>query len=187
MSGLANGAERAAAARPPSRGGGHRPRISFVVARDRGGVIGKENALPWHMPADLKHFRRLTLGKPVVMGRRTFESMGRALDKRTNIVLTRDPEFRAEDVLVARSADEALALTGGADEVMVIGGAEIFRLFLPLADRQYVTEIDASVEGDVRFPEVDRSQWREVEREAHPPDAKNPHPYTFVTLERQVR
>lgn len=162
-------------------------RVSFVVAYDRRGVIGKDNALPWRIPADMRHVRRLTIGKPLIMGRRTYESIGRPLPDRTSIVLTRDPSFAAEGVLVARTAEEALALAGDAPEVIVFGGAEVFRRFLPRADRMYVTEIDAEVDGDTFFPEFDRSEWRETERETHEPDAEDPHRYAFITLERVRR
>lgn len=162
-------------------------RVSFVVAYDRRGVIGKDNALPWRIPADMRHVRRLTVGKPLVMGRRTYESIGRPLPDRTNIVLTRDASFAADGVLVARTPEEALALAGDAPEVIVFGGAEVFRMFLPRADRMYVTEIDAEFEGDTFFPAFDRAEWRETERETHEPDGADPHRYAFVTLERVRR
>lgn len=162
-------------------------RISFVVAYDRRGLIGKDNALPWRIPADMRHVRALTVGKPLIMGRRTFESIGRALPERTSIVLTRDPSFAAKDVLVARTPEEALALAAGAEEAIVFGGAEIFRLFMPLADRMYVTEIDAEFEGDTFFPKFDRAEWQEVERREHAPDEKDPYRYAFVTLDRRGR
>jgi len=162
-------------------------RIAFVVAYARGRVIGKDNALPWRMPADMRRVRQLTMGKPLIMGRRTYESIGRPLEGRTSIVLTRDPAFRAEGVLVARSPDEALELARerGAEEAIVFGGSEVFAQFLPRADRLYVTEIDASFEGDRTFPEIDPHEWREVERTEHAPDERNPHPYRFLTLDRR--
>lgn len=162
-------------------------RIALVAAYDRNRLIGRDNALPWHLPADLRRFRRLTRGKPVIMGRRTFASMGAPLPERRNIVLTHDPAFRAVGVEVARSADEALKRCAGADEVMVIGGGGVFAEFLPRADRLYLTEIDAAFEGDAYFPPFDRREWIEFERERHEPDARHAYAYAFVTLERKRR
>ena len=159
-------------------------RIAFVVAYARGRIIGRDNALPWKMPADMRRVRELTMGKPLIMGRRTYESIGRPLEGRTSIVLTRDPAFRAEGVLVARSEDEALALAGGAPEVIVFGGSEVFARFLPRADRLYITEIDADIAGDRTFPDIDRREWRETERVEHAADERNAHPYRFLTLDR---
>lgn len=160
-------------------------RIAFVVARDRNGVIGKGGALPWRLPDDLKHVRSLTVGKPLIMGRRTYESIGRPLPDRTNIVLTRDPAFQAEGVKVASTPEEALALAGDAPEVIVFGGAEVFARFLPLTDRIYLTEVDTEAAGDTFFPALDPRQWRETERVEHPADAKHAYPFRFVTLERE--
>lgn len=159
-------------------------RIAFVVAYARGRVIGRDNAMPWDMPADRRHMRQLTMGKPLIMGRRTYESIGRPLEGRTSIVLTRDPSFRAKGVLVARSEDEALALAGDAPEAIVFGGSEVFARFLPRADRLYITEIDADIEGDRTFPPIDPGEWIEIERTEHDPDERNPHPYRFLTLDR---
>lgn len=158
--------------------------ISFVVAYAKGRVIGRDNALPWRLPTDMRRVRALTMGKPLIMGRRTYESIGRPLEGRTSIVLTRDPTFRAEGVKVARTPDEALGLAGDAPEVIVFGGADVFRTFLPRADRLYVTEIDADIPGDRTFPEIDPREWRETERSEHAPDERNPHPYRFITLDR---
>lgn len=160
-------------------------RIAFVVARDRNGVIGKGGALPWRLPDDMKHVRSLTVGKPLIMGRRTYESIGRPLPDRTNIVLTRDPAFQAEGVKVASTPEEALALAGDAPEVIVFGGAEVFARFLPLTDRIYLTEVDTEAAGDTFFPALDPRQWRETERVEHPADAKHAHAFRFVTLERE--
>jgi len=158
--------------------------LALIAALDRNGLIGRDNALPWHLPADLQHFKRTTLGKPIVMGRKTWESLGRPLPGRHNIVLTRDPGYRAEGATVVTSIDAALAAAGDADEVMVIGGAALYATLLPRADRLYLTRIDAAFEGDAWFPEVAPDEWREVAREVHAPDERNPYPYTFVTLER---
>lgn len=158
--------------------------ISFVVAMARNHVIGNHNQLPWRLPADLQHFKAVTMGKPVVMGRKTFDSIGRPLPGRTNIVVTRDVAYQAEGCVVVHSIDEALRAAGDVAEVMVIGGAEFYRQLLPRADRIHLTRIDAEFEGDAWFPELNDAEWREVAREAHAPDEKNPHAYAFVTLER---
>lgn len=165
-----------------------RPAISFVVARADNGVIGRENALPWHLPADLKHFKRLTVGKPVVMGRKTFESIGKPLPGRHNIVLTRDPDWRAEGVTVVANLAEAIA-AGGLDprtrveEVMIIGGAAVYADALPIATRVYLTEVHDAPAGDTILPRFGPDRWREVEREDHPAEDGKPA-YSFVTLER---
>lgn len=160
-------------------------RLAFVVAYARGRVIGKDNALPpWKVPADMRRMRKLTMGKPLIMGRRTYESIGRPLEGRTSIVLTRDPSFHADGVVVARTPDEAIGLCGSVEEAIVFGGTEVFRQFLPRADRLYLTEIDADFDGDRTFPEIDPREWREVEREDYPADERNRHPYRFLTLDR---
>lgn len=160
-------------------------RLSFVVAYSRGRVIGKDGALPpWRLPADMRRVRQLTMGKPLIMGRRTYDSIGRPLEGRTSIVLTRDTSFGPGGVVVARTPDEAVALAGNVEEAIVFGGTEVFRQFLPRADRLYITEIDADFEGDRRFPEIDPREWREVEREEFEPTERNPHRYRFLTLDR---
>ncbi|MET0668243.1 MAG: dihydrofolate reductase [Methyloceanibacter sp.] len=166
------------------------PVIALVVAVADNGAIGRGGDLPWRLSSDLKQFRKLTLGKPVIMGRRTFESLGRVLDQRVNIVLTRDPEFDERGVVVARSFEDALtvardaAARAGVDEIMVIGGEDVFRAALPLAGRIYLTEVHAKPEADTWFPEFDASVWREILREAHEPAAKDDYPFSFVVLER---
>lgn len=165
-----------------------RPAISFVVARADNGVIGRDNALPWHLPADLRHFKRLTVGKPVVMGRKTFESIGKPLPGRHNIVMTRDPDWRAEGVTVVANLAEAVA-AGGLDprtrveEVMIIGGAAVYADALPIATRVYLTEVHDAPEGDTILPPFGADRWRETEREDHPAEDGRPA-YSFVTLER---
>lgn len=161
-------------------------KISLIVAMDRNRVIGTDNRLPWHLPADLKHFRALTIGKPVLMGRKTYQSIGKPLAKRENIVLSRQLDFVAPGCQVVRSIEEAMALvrTQGAEELMVIGGAQLYVAMLPLADRLYITEIDTAVAGDARFPPIDPSQWHEIARQQHPADAHNPYNYNFLTLEK---
>jgi len=161
--------------------------LAWAMAQNR--VIGRNNNLPWHLPEDLKYFKRITMGKPIIMGRKTFESIGKALPGRTNIVVTRNPDYSAEGIRIVSSLDEARSLsesivkTDGMEEVVVIGGAEIYRLAMPLADRLYLTEIHAEVEGDTYFPEFDRSLWQEVTRLDFDAEGLNPYNYSFIVLE----
>jgi len=163
-------------------------RLALIVAVARNGVIGRDGGLPWHISADLRHFKATTMGKPIIMGRRTFESIGRALPGRTNIVVTRSAEFMATDVAVADSFEQALAIAEKEDteEVMVIGGGAIYAAALPRADRIYLTEVHIDTAGDVRFPPLDGDQWREVSREDHAAEGDTPA-FTFVVLERGAR
>jgi len=158
-------------------------RIAFVVAFDRNKVIGKDGGLPWRLPDDMRHVREITTGKPLIMGRRTYASIGRPLSGRTNIVLTRDPAFHQEGVLTARTPEEALALAGDVPEVIVFGGAEVFRQFLPVADRIYLTQVDADVGGDTYF-DFGGTDWRVIENTPHPADERHPYPFSFLTLDR---
>lgn len=151
---------------------------------DRDGVIGRDGGLPWHLPADLQHFRRVTMGKPIVMGRKTHESIGRPLPGRENIVVSRTPGYQAPGCRVVSSLAEARASSRSASEIMVIGGAALYREALPLAKCVYLTEVHADVEGDVCFPPLDRTQWRELEREDRAADERNAYPYSFVLLVR---
>ncbi|MCR9050634.1 MAG: dihydrofolate reductase [bacterium] len=163
--------------------------LSAIVATDKNGVIGKDDDIPWHLPADLKYFKRRTLNHHVIMGRKTFESIGRPLPKRTNIIVTRNPFFMVSNCLVAGSLQEAidLARNNGEDEAFIIGGGTIYEQAMPLIDRLYLTEVDTEVEnGEVFFPAVDPAVWSEVSSEAHQPDEKNPHAYTFKVLERKA-
>ena len=162
--------------------------LTLVVARADNGVIGRGNALPWHISADLQHFKRLTVGKPVVMGRRTFESIGKPLPGRHNIVLTRDRGWAAPGVTVVPNLAEAIAAAGlqpqtRADEVMIIGGAQVYAQALPSASRIYLTEVHAAPEGDTLLPPFDPQRWIEMAREDHAAQANSPG-YSFVTLER---
>ena len=157
--------------------------VFLVVAVAANGVIGRDGALPWHLPADLRHFKALTIGKPMIMGRKTFESLPGLLPGRRHIVLTRDPDWAEEGAEVARSPEEAIALAN-APHIAVIGGAEIYRAFLPHADRIEWTEVAAEPEGDTRFPPFDRSDWIETAREAHPADGRSAG-FAFVTLLRK--
>ncbi|MBI2053132.1 MAG: type 3 dihydrofolate reductase [Candidatus Sungbacteria bacterium] len=158
--------------------------IALIAAMGRNRVIGRANALPWSMPADLKHFRDLTRGKPIIMGRKTFESIGRPLPDRINIIITRDQAYRAPGCVVVHTTDAALQAAGDAPEAMVIGGGEIFSMFLGVAGRMYLTYIDADFEGETRFPKFSEDEWFVFSEEKHAVDAANPYPYTFVTLER---
>lgn len=166
------------------------PRIAFVVAVAENGVIGKDGKLPWHISSDLKFFRRITMNKPVVMGRKTYESIGKPLDGRDNIVITRNRDFTAEGVFVVATIEEALALARakaaerGSDEIPVIGGAQIYDLTLPLADVIYLTEVHGSPEGDAFFPEIDRSVWKEVSRERFEAGPRDSTDFSLVVLER---
>ena len=160
-----------------------RPPITLVVARAANGVIGRDGGLPWHISADLKRFKALTMGSAMVMGRRTFDSLPKLLPGRRHIVLTRDLNWAATGAQVAHSVDEALRLTGP-EPVSVIGGAEIFAIFLPLADRIELTEVQADVDGDTFMPDPrDSGGWRETAREEHPAESATP-PFAFLTLER---
>jgi dihydrofolate reductase len=159
--------------------------ISLIAAMGKGRVIGIENRLPWRLPADMKHFRALTMGRPILMGRKTFDSIGKALPGRTNIVVSQDADFRPAGVAVSRSIAEALSTVSEAEEVMVIGGASFYAQLLPLAQRLYITEIHHDFAGDAFFPEWNASEWREIERDDHAEDGDNPYPYSFVTLERR--
>ena len=165
--------------------------LSLIVAVAENGVIGKGGGLPWRLSSDLKTFRRLTMGKPIVMGRRTFQSIGKPLDGRDNIVVTRDPHFEVQGVSAVATIDEALTLarilatTRGADEVMVIGGADIYETLLPRADRIYLTRVHASPQGDRHFPPLDPSEWTEVSREALPKGDRDQYAATLIVLERK--
>ena len=146
-------------------------------------VIGKENKLIWHLPADLKFFKNLTTGHPIIMGRKTFESIGKPLPNRTNIIITRQADFTAEGCLVAHSLTEALMMAQQLDsDIFVIGGAEIYKQAMFLADTIYLTEVHHTFEGDTFFPEIDSILWQETSREEHKADEKNPYDYAFVTL-----
>lgn len=160
-----------------------RPRIELVVAAARNGVIGRDNGLPWRLPDDLKRFKTLTMGHPILMGRKTFASIGKPLPGRQNIVLTRDAAFDAPGVSIVRSWEDAVAQADGGT-LMVIGGAEIYRLALPVADRIHLTEVEATVEGDAHFPTIDPREWREVSRESHSADERHALGMAFVTLDR---
>ena len=159
--------------------------VSLVAAAGLKNELGKDGKMPWHLPADLKHFKALTLGKPVIMGRKTFEAIGRPLPERRNIVVTRDPQFKVAGAEVAHSLDEALKRAAGASEVMVIGGGEIYRAAWPQARRIYLTRVRADFEADTFFPAVEPEEWREVTREEHFENERNPYDYSFIRYEKR--
>lgn len=160
--------------------------ISLVVALDQNRLIGGNQQLPWHLPADLRHFKEITMGKPILMGRKTWESIGRPLPGRTNVVVTATAGFQAPGCIVTHSVEDALAAVGNHKEVMVIGGALLYRQLLPRADRIYLTLVDhAFAGGDTWFPELDERDWKETRREDYDPDQKNPYRYSFVQLQRR--
>jgi dihydrofolate reductase len=158
---------------------------SLVVAVARNGVIGRDNALPWRLPADLAHFKRVTMGHPIVMGRRTYESIGKPLPGRKNIVVTHNRSFRAPGCTVVGSLDEAWREAGDADEVCVIGGTTLFAETLPLADVIHLTEVEADVEGDTFFPPFDRREWDQREVARHPADDRNAYSTRILELTRR--
>lgn len=162
-----------------------RPDVVIIAAVARNGVIGRDNGLPWRLKADLRRFRAVTLGHPLLMGRRTWESLGRPLPGRRNMVVSRDPGFRAEGAEVFASVDAALAAAGGNEKVFVIGGAEIYRQLMPRADRLMLTEVWADVDGDAHFPPIDSMQFIEERREPHEADADNEHDFDFVQYRRR--
>ena len=164
--------------------------LALIVAMAENNVIGKDNQLPWHLPGDLGYFKRTTLGKPVIMGRKTFESIGRPLPGRPNIVITRQRDWQAEGVTVCNSLDSALELAQSllkgldTDEIMVIGGGEIYRQALPLANRLYLTKVHAVVEGDAHFPRLEQQHWQQISEERHGSGGSNPYDYSFIVLNR---
>ncbi len=162
----------------------NRPRVSVIAALAKNRVIGIENRLPWRLPEDLAHFKALTLGHPVLMGRKTFESLGRPLPGRTNIVITRNPDYCRDGCVVAGSIPDALALCRDVGEIFFIGGAELYAQAIPLADRLYLTEVDIEVEGDAWFPDFERAAFRETARAAHIGEKGDPLRFDFVVYDR---
>lgn len=160
-------------------------KISLIAAMAHHRVIGKNNQLPWRLPADLKHFKALTTGKTVVMGRKTFEAIGKPLPDRRNIVLTRDAHWGYDGVFVVHSWEQALAICNDEEQVMVIGGAQLYEQLLPKASQLYLTMIDAEVDGDSYFPEWNANEWQEVERHEQGKDEKNGYNMIFITLKRR--
>jgi len=157
-----------------------KPTISLVAAMANNRVIGKDNQMPWHLPADLAHFKKVTLGKPIIMGRKTYESIGRPLPGRRNLVISRQANLQLEGAEVFQSLSDAINAVNDVDEVMIIGGGNIYAQALPMADKLYLTFIDLDVEGDTRFPDFSALNLEEINREKHGPDEKNPYHYEFV-------
>jgi dihydrofolate reductase len=160
--------------------------ISIIAALAKNRIIGKNNKLPWNLPADLKHFKKLTLGKPIIMGQKTFESIGRPLPGRANIILSLDENFKPQGCIVANSIEEVLKILEHEKEIMIAGGASIYKQFLPLANKMYLTLIDANFEGDTYFPEFNWEDWEVIERIENQSDKENPYKYTILTLQRKI-
>lgn len=158
--------------------------ISIIVAIAKNGVIGDKNTLLWHLREDMIHFRTITSGHPVVMGRKTYDSIGRPLPKRTNVVITRDTELQIEGCTMAHSLTEAVEMFDSSEEVFIIGGAQIYNQAMPLADRLYLTIIDKEYEGDSSFPEIDYNSWRQISCEKFERGEEFEYPFAFITLER---
>ncbi len=159
-------------------------KLSLVVAMDKNRVIGIDGGLPWHLSSDLKYFRDITMGKPIIMGRKTHESIGRPLPGRRNIVVTRNSDFEAPGCDVVTSLEAALELVEDVEEVMMVGGASLYLDTLPVADHIYMTEVHAEVKGDTWFPEIDPDEWQEISRTEFSADENNEHHYSFVVYER---
>jgi len=165
--------------------------ISIIAALGRHNVIGANNALPWNLPADMEHFKELTKDKPIIMGSKTFESIGKALPQRDNIVLTKDPDYKAPGCKLADSIEKAVELASEGEmgkksgEIMICGGASVYGQYLPIADKMYLTFIEHDFDGDSYFPEFDKEEWKETGRESHKAEGLNPYDYSFVILERK--
>ena len=159
--------------------------ISMIAAMANNRVIGADNAMPWHLPADLKHFKATTLGKPVIMGRKTYDSIGKALPGRLNIVISRDAQLQLSDAVVVDSCESALAAAKGAEEVMIIGGGTVYQHFLPLCQRLYLTHIELDVAGDTYFPDYNAAaSWQQIDEQNHLAEPGNPYNYRFITLQK---
>jgi len=161
-------------------------RLSIIAAMSANRVIGSNNNLPWMLPADLKRFKNLTMGQPMIMGRKTFESIGQPLPGRTTVVITHQTDYAPTGVLVAHSIDQALQMVARDDEVFVAGGAQIYQQMLHRADRLYLTSIHEEFEGDTNFPEFEESDWQLISEEHQEPDEKNPYPYSFLVYEKKA-
>ncbi|MFT5504549.1 MAG: dihydrofolate reductase [Gammaproteobacteria bacterium] len=162
----------------------NKPELSIVCAMDKKNLIGSNNQLPWRMPADLKFFKETTMGKPIIMGRKTWQSIGRPLPGRKNIVISRNPDFFAEGATVMQNMESAMALIDDAPEAMLIGGATLYEQTLDQVDNLFITEIDHEFDGDTWFPEISTLIWKECWRKNHSADSVNPHPYSFVKYVR---
>lgn len=161
-------------------------KISMIAAMTEQRVIGIKNTLPWKLPNDMKWFRQNTMGKPIVMGRKTFESFGaKPLPGRTNIIITRDENYQAADCIVVHSIDDAIKAAGDVEEIMIIGGASFYEQMLPKTDRLYLTFVKAELDGDAWFPEINNNDWNKVEKIDHKKDEKNRYAHSFVILDRK--
>lgn len=159
-------------------------KITIIVAMNKKKVIGLNNSMPWHLPADLKHFKQLTMGKPIIMGRKTFDSIGKVLPGRENVILSRNPEFNPPNTTVLHSTEQVIKHFHEQTEIMIIGGANIYQQFLAHASLMHITEINDNTEGDTTFPQWDKTQWQEVSRQNHPPCTTNSYHYSFVTYKK---
>ena len=159
--------------------------ISFVVAMSKNRVIGNKGTIPWDMPADFRYMRKITDGKPLIMGRKTHESIGKPLPNRKNIILTRDTSYKSEGCVVVHTQEDALKEASSFPEIIIFGGEGIYKMFLEKADKLYLTIIDTELEGDTFFPEYDKDEWKPIFHEKHNKDAENPYDYEFLTLERK--
>ncbi len=160
-------------------------KISLIVAMDENRAIGYKNKLPWNIPSELKYFRETTKGKPVIMGRKTHESIGRPMPERLNIIVTRDKDYKADGCVVVNSREGAIKAAKGSSEIMVIGGAEIYKLFLPIAGRLYITKVRGTFQGDTYFPEFDENEWVKGREKFVEKNNENPYSYTIMVLERK--
>lgn len=158
--------------------------LSMIVAMGENNAIGKDNDLLWHLPEDFKHFKKTTMGKPILMGRKTYESIGKPLPGRKNIVITRDKRFMAEGVTIVNSIDAALSASEQYDEVMIIGGASFYQQMLPMVDRLYITLVHQTFEADAFFPDINMNEWAEIERSEYAADERHAHDFSFVTFEK---
>ena len=161
-------------------------KLALIVAMDEAGLIGKDNDLPWRLSADLQYFRRVTMGKPIIMGRKTHESIGRPLPGRDNIIITSDTQYQAEGCIVTHSISEALKQCKQAEEAMIMGGASLYKQCLPLVDIIYLTQVHATLKGDTWFPAWDKKDWIVVSEKRHPADDKNEYPYSFMVYQRKI-
>ncbi|MDT8370944.1 MAG: type 3 dihydrofolate reductase [Gammaproteobacteria bacterium] len=160
-------------------------KIAIIVAMDQQSLIGKNNDLPWKLSADLQNFRRVTMGKPIIMGRNTHESIGRPLPGRTNIIVTKNKDYAVDGCIVVNTIEDAIKACGDAEEAMIMGGASLYQQFLPLTDRLYLTQVHANLEeGDTWFPDWQKSDWQQLNREDHPADEKNEFSFSFIIYDR---
>jgi len=159
--------------------------ISIIVAVAENNVIGKDNKLIWHLPKDLKHFKETTTGHFIIMGRKTFESNGRPLPNRTNVIITKDKNYQVEGCIIVHSLKEALHLAKGETEIFIIGGGEIYKQAMPIAEKIYLTKVNQFFEGDTFFPEINMKEWMELSRKDFEPDEKNKYPFSIIILERR--